>query len=341
MNAEESKHLLEQAKALMKQGDFARALPMLEQLYRAYPQDRTILYYSAACLENTGRYDDAVRVCDALFSLHGDERAREITARIQSARRVGVNRDLPVARQDLELGNPAALDIPTLDGMTAGGGQPGLDITLLDDLVGAAPRRAPLPMPPVGSGWDDDRRKWRFFTIALVVLMLGNGLFFGAMSMYAGKSWMNYVVSQNGKPIVPSNSEHDRKAMEDALASTMNSSITTVFVEYLVMLPTMFLLSIYLLYTALMILKCLPHDDFWDNLKDVALYSFLCGLVGLIPIVGWIVGIVILVKHYQLGCGSFLLLVLLEFIIGMCFLSLWMGGHLAILFIMGTVTFVP
>ncbi len=88
-----------------------------------------------------------------------------------------------------------------------------------------------------------------------------------------------------------------------------------------------FLGGVGVLYVALMVLGKLLHDTFVENLLDVALFALIVGVVGLVPVVGWIIGLVILSNHYDMSCGELLLFVLLQ-----------AGLGLLVFFLIGAVT---
>ena len=67
-------------------------------------------------------------------------------------------------------------------------------------------------------------------------------------------------------------------------------------------------------YLSLLTLGGLPNDDFGEDMKDVALYTLICCLLALIPILGWIACIVILSKHYEMSTGRTILLCMLWFV---------------------------
>lgn len=76
------------------------------------------------------------------------------------------------------------------------------------------------------------------------------------------------------------------------------------------------MLSCFVAYFALKILQALPHEDFNDDMKDVALYTLFCVLLTPVFVIGWIVAFIILKRHYDLSFGRTVLLILLWVVIG-------------------------
>lgn len=52
-------------------------------------------------------------------------------------------------------------------------------------------------------------------------------------------------------------------------------------------------------YLSLLVVKRLPYDDFWSNVKDIFLYVVYCSLLAFVPLVGWVFIPYILYKHYE------------------------------------------
>ena len=77
-----------------------------------------------------------------------------------------------------------------------------------------------------------------------------------------------------------------------------------------------FLLACFIAYFALKFLRELPHEDFNDDMKDIALYTLFCMLLTPVLFIGWIVGFIILKRHYDLSFGRTVLLFFLWTVIG-------------------------
>lgn len=63
-------------------------------------------------------------------------------------------------------------------------------------------------------------------------------------------------------------------------------------------------------YLALMTFQALLHDDFTEDMKDVALFTFFVTLLMFVPFLGWIAAFVILQRHYEQTFGKMVLLVI-------------------------------
>lgn len=71
-----------------------------------------------------------------------------------------------------------------------------------------------------------------------------------------------------------------------------------------------YIFAIFISYFALKTFSALPNDDFMDDMKDAALYTFFCFLLFFIPVFGWIAIPVIISKHYELEFGKTILVVI-------------------------------
>jgi len=118
MNAEVAKAKFKSADALFRAGQYAEALKLLAELEATYPNARRVLYPKALCLEKLGQLDEADVICDRLIEQFQDARAQELKLRLQAAR------------------SPIGGDL----------GIPGLDTSLVDDLL--EPASKPPPPPP-------------------------------------------------------------------------------------------------------------------------------------------------------------------------------------------------
>jgi hypothetical protein len=65
-----------------------------------------------------------------------------------------------------------------------------------------------------------------------------------------------------------------------------------------------FILSCFPAYWGLRIVEALPFNDFGQDMKDIALYTLYCFLLFPIILVGWIIALVILKRHYDLSFGK-------------------------------------
>ena len=84
--------------------------------------------------------------------------------------------------------------------------------------------------------------------------------------------------------------------------------VASLIYAFIPVIGYQFLLACFVAYFALMFLRELPHEDFNDDMKDVALYTLYCSLLALVPIIGWIVIYFVLSIHYNLTFGRTVLL---------------------------------
>ena len=100
-------------------------------------------------------------------------------------------------------------------------------------------------------------------------------------------------------------------------------------VALILILLASFAVSTLVLYSVLSFMRKLPHDDFVSDVVDATLWNFIICAVGMIPIVGFIAGLVVLAKHYDLSCGELFMCVMLQFAVtfGLMFvLAMFFGG---------------
>lgn len=85
MDAAESNRIYQQADQLFKAGRFEDALSLLDQLNRAFPGTREILYPTALCLERLGRNRDGIQLCNQLIAKYQDGNALALRERLERA----------------------------------------------------------------------------------------------------------------------------------------------------------------------------------------------------------------------------------------------------------------
>lgn len=86
MDAQESKQKFKQADQLYREGRYQEALGLLDELNRAHPNAKNVLYPAALCLEKLGRANEALPICEQLIQQFQDPRAEKLKAKITAAR---------------------------------------------------------------------------------------------------------------------------------------------------------------------------------------------------------------------------------------------------------------
>ncbi len=67
---------------MFRQGNYEKSLNALRELARVFPDDKTVLYATALCLERLERRVEAVRLCDRLVREHHYDKAVILKARL-------------------------------------------------------------------------------------------------------------------------------------------------------------------------------------------------------------------------------------------------------------------
>ena len=78
----EAKKIFLESNALFDRGHFDRALRLLQRLNLEFPRQKHILYAAALCLEELGRAQECIALCEQLITLFQDERAEIILSRL-------------------------------------------------------------------------------------------------------------------------------------------------------------------------------------------------------------------------------------------------------------------
>jgi hypothetical protein len=110
-----SREKFKRADQLFRDGDFAQALVLLEELDREHPDTRNILVPMAMCLDRLGRQDEALPLAERLTRQFADARARALAERLR------LPRALPEVHVDALINNhdfAAAYDLPDLGPVT-------------------------------------------------------------------------------------------------------------------------------------------------------------------------------------------------------------------------------
>ena len=88
MDKIEAKETFLQADALFAQGRHEAALHLLQRLNREFPRQKHVMYSAALCLEQLGRAQESIALCQQLIERFQDERAELILSRFAGEDRV-------------------------------------------------------------------------------------------------------------------------------------------------------------------------------------------------------------------------------------------------------------
>lgn len=88
MDKTEAKRIFLEADALFNQGEFDASLHLLQRLNIEFPRQKHIMYSAALCLEQLGRAQECIGLCEQLIDRFQDERADVILGRLAGLDRV-------------------------------------------------------------------------------------------------------------------------------------------------------------------------------------------------------------------------------------------------------------
>ena len=88
MDKKDAKEVFQQADTLYTQGQYEEALHLLQHLNREFPRQKHIMYCAALCLEQLGRAQESIALCEQLLARFHDERAEVILSRFAGEERV-------------------------------------------------------------------------------------------------------------------------------------------------------------------------------------------------------------------------------------------------------------
>lgn len=89
MDPQESQQRFQQAQQLFQQGDANGALQQLQQLYRAFPKHKDVIYAMILCYEKLNRKAEALPLCEKLIVEFQDPRATDLMGRLSGMQAAG------------------------------------------------------------------------------------------------------------------------------------------------------------------------------------------------------------------------------------------------------------
>jgi hypothetical protein len=305
MGKQESLAQFELAGQLFREGRYAESLAILVELNRQHPGSKNILFPLAECLFRVGRLEQASAICSELIAKSGDPKAVSLAERITAAQAPSR------APGDYALSN--AMDdvvLPQLDMSD----HAGLDALRVDIGEGFSSKRAAKPVevaPP--------QRNW---------IMIG-GIAAGVL-LFVGVLLLPLFVDSSNKPIAmetPISSDEARvpvlEILDDGQIALFGYVLTTG--GYLAFIIVAQLISTFIYYTinlyiTLYFLGRLPHDDFKEDVFDIAVVSGIATLMSLLTSVcciGLFLQIKLLRDKYDFGLTDFLILIATSIVVAL------------------------
>lgn len=308
MDKDQAREKFKLADRLFNEQQFGPALKVLTELNSAFPNERHILYPMARCLAGLGRNGEAIDLADRIVRQFDYSPAMELYKKLKSmkaggglaALESGSDPDLMMAVPSLDSDPVVDLPpgVPTLDsdpvmplpGMPKFDSDPPPLPKDLDALVSSSfgSKTAVPPRVPAAAGSS------RNAVLLWVGLAAGSVLIYLAAAATVGRPMLEFQQRAAEDPSFMENSENP-------FAEFPFGSMGAMFVVGCI---TSLLISCFPGYWSLRILDALPMNDFGEDMKDIALYTLFGFLLSPILVIGWIIFLVILAKHYELSFGK-------------------------------------
>jgi hypothetical protein len=300
MDAAEANRKFKLADQMYREGRYGQALAVLDALDEEFPDTRRVMFPRAMCLARLQRYDDALTLCDEIIDRFQYARAEELKNSIQKER--------------------------------AGAAVQGVEIPDLNAPVIVTPpaRTAPEPLEP-------DAKPWFLTPPVLIGATVLVCIVAASIALFALRGEHAQVAEERvaEAPAVSVPSNESLGAADERGGEEDGSAVDEIREGYvdLAHAPLKLVLVLLLnlvagvagLYVALMVCGKLPHDRFLPDLGIITgvtvvigVESFVCALF--CPCIGSFLGltiaITILHKLFDLGFMDFLVLFVVNFLLG-------------------------
>lgn len=287
MGKRESLAQFRKADQLFREGNFIGALEILDELDRRYPGQKNIMLPRARCFTYLGQTEQALALCNDVIRKFGDPKAVSLARDIEAARASG---------QQMQA-TGVSMGSDPLEESEYNGGTALADLTAqLDSTV---PRTEPDEVKPVAPV-----RKWpKILAICAGVLF---ALAFLTLPFLAGDGDSGSKTGQS-----PSAPVEIISVLEDGRIAVLGYTFTWLGWFLFIVIGNLGLNTIYYtinLYVTLYIVNKLPHDQFQEDLLDVAVTSAVATLLNFLCCIGLLVQIKMLYDKYDFGLIEFLIL---------------------------------
>lgn len=273
MNREDAKEKFKEADLLFHDRQYARALEILAELDRQYPNQRAILFPMARCLAGLRRLSEAMDLADRIARDFDYAPAKELRARLE---------DKHARISSLPPHSTSSFD-PPADGEEA-------PVETPKPAKAAKPPREPKSPPEKQKAEKDPVVTTESKPPKRVAIIVCIGLVLLSYGVYAG------VGATIAKPAVQFALQADAQP-----ADTPWQEFMFLLVGFVIHLYALACLP---MYAALRFAGALRFNQFGEDLKDAAtftLYGFLLApLIG----IGWFVFFVMLRRHFEMSTGQ-------------------------------------
>lgn len=316
MDKEQAREKFKLADRLFNEQQFGPALKVLTELNSAFPNERHILYPMARCLTGLGRNGEALDLADRIVRQFDYAPAMDLYKKLK-AMKSGDGLAALESGSDPVLPGGISLDsdpvvnlppgVPTLDSdpVMPPPGMPKFDSDPpplprdLDALVsGPFGSKTAVP-PPVQPKGNSSRAVMLWVGLAIFAVLINT-----AVSVATDGPITEYLNTL----------QTELEGAEDPGDVTATPPMGAIGITILTSLVTGIIIYSFAGYGALRVTDALPFGDFGEDMKDIALYTLFGTLLSPIVLIGWIIFMVLLKKHYDLSFGKLLGVVALWFV---------------------------
>ncbi len=268
MNRDDAKEKFREADRLFNAREYAKALEILADLDRTYPNQRAVLFPMARCLGGLRRLSEAIDLADRIYRDFEYQPAKDLRERLQDKHA----RISSLPPQSISSFDPPA-ETP----------KPGKNVVVpRDEDIEAFPQNIePVAEEEGGEISPTSSRVAVLMCVGLVLLSYG---------VYAG------VGATAGKP-----------ALEYAMAVDASSEPTPwqeIMFLWVGFVVHLYALACLPMYAALRFAGALRFDSFGPDFKDAATYTLYGFLLAPLILIGWIVFFFVLRRGFEITTGQ-------------------------------------
>lgn len=268
MNREDAKEKFREADRLFNGREYTKALEILAELDRTYPNQRAILFPMARCLAGLRRLSEAIDLADRIYRNFEYQPAKELKERLQDKHA----RISSMPPQSISSFDPPA-ETPKSNKKV---------VVPRDEDIAAFPENTePAAMDEGGEMSSTPARVAVLVCVGLVLLSYG---------VYAG------VGATAGKP-----------ALEYAMAvdaSSASKPWQEIMILWVGFVTHLYALACLPMYAALRFAGALRYQSFGPDMKDVATYTLYGFLLAPILLIGWVVFFFVLRRGFEMTTGQ-------------------------------------
>jgi hypothetical protein len=294
MEKNEAKEKFRLADRLFAEQQFAAALKVLTELNAAFPNERHVLYPMARCLAGLGRNGEALDLADRVIRQFNYGPAIELYKKLKELK---TGTGLAALESQSDPPNlPGAMKFDS-DPIELPGGMPKFDSDLpalpseFESMIDGPAKSyggAPPPLPAAtGPDWKP-LGMW-------IGLTAGSWLVMVMVAVTIGRPYFEFLIDlfKNFQAHMDSG-EFPQAPWGPYLAVWLTNSLFA------------YLVACWCAYWCVAAMGASLHNEFADNMKDAAIWALIGTGLAIIPIIGWIIFLVMLKRHYELTIGKLL-----------------------------------